>query len=82
MKKKYLAVMLGMALSITSMSVFAEEETDATEDIVIVEEAEDVEEAEEMTGRIDTVNEDGSVVISIGEMVEDDADETVSDTEA
>ncbi|MCD8154368.1 MAG: hypothetical protein LUF78_06765 [Clostridiales bacterium] len=72
MKKKYLAIILGMTLSITSMSTFADEETDAQEDVVTVEEAED---AEEMTGRIDAVNEDGSVLISIGEMTEDEADE-------
>lgn len=74
MKKKYLAVVLGMALSLTSVCVFADEETDALEDVVIVEESD---EAEEYTGRINSVNEDGSVVISIGEMMEDDADETL-----
>lgn len=74
MKKKYLAVVLGMALSLTSVCVFADEETDALEDVVIVEESD---EAEEYTGRINSVNEDGSVVISIGEITEDDADETL-----
>ncbi|MCD7764394.1 MAG: hypothetical protein LUI14_14665 [Lachnospiraceae bacterium] len=73
MKKKYLAVVLGMALSFTSMSVFAEEETDSQDDVVIVE---DIDEVVEYTGRIELVDEDGSLVISLGEWEDDDADET------
>ncbi|MCD7765158.1 MAG: DNA polymerase V family protein [Lachnospiraceae bacterium] len=73
MKKKYLAVVLGMALSFTSVSVFAEEETDSQDDVVIVE---DIDEVVEYTGRIELVDEDGSLVISLGEWEDDDADET------
>ncbi|MCD7819324.1 MAG: hypothetical protein LUH07_09785 [Lachnospiraceae bacterium] len=73
MKKKYLAIILGMALSLTSVCALAEEETDVQEDIVIAEETE----AEEMTGRIEAINEDGSLVISVGEWEEDATDESV-----
>ncbi|MCD7842431.1 MAG: DNA polymerase V family protein [Lachnospiraceae bacterium] len=73
MKKKYLAVVLGMALSFTSVSVFAEEETDSQDDVVIVE---DIDEVVEYNGRIELVDEDGSLVISLGEWEDDEADET------
>lgn len=73
MKKKYLAIILGMALSLTSVCAFAEEETDAQEDVVIVEEMEE----EELTGRIESINDDGSLVISVGEWKEDASDESI-----
>ncbi len=73
MKKKYLAIILGMALSLTSVCAFAEEETDAQEDVVTVEEMEE----EELTGRIESINDDGSLVISVGEWKEDASDESI-----
>ncbi|MCD7818173.1 MAG: MSCRAMM family adhesin SdrC [Lachnospiraceae bacterium] len=73
MKKKYLAIILGMALSLTSVCAFAEEETDAQEDVVIVEETEE----EELTGRIESINDDGSLVISVGDWEEDTSDESI-----
>lgn len=73
MKKKYLAIILGMALSLTSVCAFAEEETDAQEDVVIVEETEE----EKLTGRIESINDDGSLVIAVGDWEEDTSDETV-----
>ncbi|MCD8075877.1 MAG: hypothetical protein LUF27_12770 [Lachnospiraceae bacterium] len=65
MRRKYLAFLLGMALSLTSVCAFAEEETETdTYDVRF--------------GRVEAVVSDSVILVSAGELVEDESDSTLA----
>jgi len=78
MKKQLVAIMLGLTLSFTSVGVFAEEAETETENaaisagIALLDAAAGTE--LEVYGKIVIINDDGTLVINTGDLVEDEED--------
>lgn len=71
LKRKQIAVILGLALAVSGVSAFAEEDTEAVTDAVIMlEEDQEQEESDIIIGEVKEVGDD-SITLAVGDLPED-----------
>ncbi|EET58309.1 hypothetical protein BRYFOR_09750 [Marvinbryantia formatexigens DSM 14469] len=74
MRRKQIAVILGLALAVSGVSAFAEEDTEAVSETVLSsEETGEQEKSDIIIGEVKEVGED-SITIAVGTLPEDDTD--------
>ena len=71
LKRKQIAVILGLALAVSGVSAFAEEDTEAvTEAVIMLEEDQEQEESDIIIGEVKEVGDD-SITLAVGDLPED-----------
>ena len=70
LKRKQIAVILGLALAVSGVSAFAEEDTEAvTEAVIMLEEDQEQEESDIIIGEVKEVGDD-SITLAVGDLPE------------